>query len=591
MGHMLGSSCSFCCSECPCFEGSLPESLSVSLSGPSGTKAPGPSLLALRFTSCFGSGAAGFATAPGGVPEEDIGPISAATLTNVGGGYAKLGRVAPALTITGSGEGATFTPTLQSTNDNCGVPTWKITAVSVSGGAGYFDSEQLSVTASAGDVTVAAANLTLSTKRSQPEVTATVSGGTGADLLVTLSTSNSQEWTVGSVSVQDGGSGYSDYAEVVFQAAAGDTVNAPATAYARTNREEPTVSASVEGTGSGAILEVTLTKYSFDDLWYVSAISVTNGGSGYTDGDFVVGTTSDQAEWFLYAEASVTDGVVTGVTIYDGGAYYRDGGVIQSIELLDGGEYYRESPDSVVVNNGGKYFREDATQPPYVSTVSVSVLQGWPGRLGVGAVIAAAVNSDTSSADFGKLSSLSVTNGGSGYLGFRWVYSCDCNWVYGSSEPINHTVVAYRLPPIQEPYTTRPCTYMGGRCDDWPCIPPDPPEEPPPPPPPPPPVLGACYVRGSQFGGAGGVSCSLRTLQECIALGGSWAGPGTQCPPPPPPPEPGPTPPPDPVGACTYISRSQFGGAPIEQIVCAQKTETECFLLQGTFAGPNTQCQ
>jgi hypothetical protein len=593
MGHMLGSSCSSCCGDECCSFGTLPESVSVSLSGPAGEQEQGPNLLTLVFSSCFGSGAGGSATAPGGEPGIDGGAIFAVSLTEAGSGYAKLGRVAPTLTITGGGEGATFTPTLESTNDECGVPTWKIASVSVSGGSGYADGEGLTVTVAAGDTTVTTASLSLSTERSEPEVTATVSGGSDAELSVNLATADSQVWSVDSVSVDQGGSGYTDFTPVTFEVATGDIENAPATAYVRTNREEPTVSASVQGDGTGATLQVNLTKDLFDDFWYVSGITVTNGGSGYTDGDLVTATTSDQEDFGLYAEAVVTGGVVTGVTIYYGGAYYRDGGVIQSVDVFYGGEYYRETPDAVTVNNGGKYYREGPDEPPYVAEVSVTVRQGWPGGLGSGATFAATVDSDTSSETFGQITSIELTNGGSGYLGWQWIYSCDCDWVYAAEEPTDHVVIAHRLPPLSAPYILRPCVYAGSRCqppDIQPCDPADPPPEPPPEPPPPSPPLGACWVPGGSFGGAGGLSCSLRTQGECQAIGGTWSGPGTACPPPPDPDPPDPDPP-ESLGACTYISRSQFGGSIFEEEVCELKTAAGCANVNGVFSGAGTQCQ
>jgi hypothetical protein len=377
MGHMLGSSCNSCCTDqgpCPCLEGQLPDTVTVTLSGPQGTKEQGPPLLPLRFAACFGSGAEGFATAPGGVPEEDIGPISDATVTDGGSGYAKLGRVAPTLTITGgSGEGATFTPTLESTNDDCGVPTWKIDSVTATGGTGgYQNGDSLSVSVAEGEFEVTGASLTLNVSKSEPVVEAAVSTGTGAQLEVFLAGDETSGWIVSFVSVIDPGSGYEDQEVVVF--------------------------------------------------------TILGDGIEAQQAEAEIGTNQD--------------------------------GEIVFVSVLNVGEYYIENL-SVSVQRGGKYYAEDASISPYVASVSVSVLQGWPGNIGSGATFTATVDSDTASETFGQITSVAVTNGGSGYLGWRWIYSCDCDWIYGEEPPQDHTVVAWR---DLRSFDGDPCSYLAPRC-------------------------------------------------------------------------------------------------------------------------------
>ena len=141
IGIMLGSSCSPCCAPPPpctlCTEGELPDTVTVTFDGLT-DKTPGPDLISVGFSACFGGGASAQVTAPGGDPDTDKGPISAVTLTSGGSGYAKLGRVLPTVTASGgSGSGATLTPSLTSSNDACGIPRWSVSSVSVSGGTGY----------------------------------------------------------------------------------------------------------------------------------------------------------------------------------------------------------------------------------------------------------------------------------------------------------------------------------------------------------------------------------------------------------------------------------------------------------------------
>lgn len=380
----IGTESECCCgpNDPCCVTGQLPDTVTVTLSGPQGTKEQGPSLLSLRFAACFGSGAEGIAIAPGGDdPEEDGGPISDAPLTNGGSGYAKLGRVAPTLTITGgSGEGATFTPTLESVNDDCGVPTWRISSVTATGGAGgYQNLDSLSATAATGQFEVTAADLLLEVTKSEPVVEASVSTGTGAELAVFLVFNN----TTGGYSVH--------YVEVI----------------------QP--------------------------------------GTDYEDQEAVVFSVTGDGIEAQQAQATITtneDGEILFVTV----------------DFFATGEYYIENK-SVFVRNGGKYYAEDASISPYVASVEVSVLQGWPGSGGSGATITATVDSDTASETFGRITSLTVTSGGSNYFGWKWIYSCDCDWVYGEDPPQDHTVVAWRdLAFFPESRFGGPCVFVAPRC-------------------------------------------------------------------------------------------------------------------------------
>lgn len=304
LGFMLGSSCSACCNPCGlCETGSLPDTVTVTFNN-FHEKTVGFSSVYFQplnqFSSCFGGGAEGIVTAPVGDPETDKGPITGVLLTNPGSGYAKLGREAPTLTVSGgSGTGLAVTPTVTATNDACGIPTWSVTAVKFSGGTGYANGEALTVMAQAGDTTKAAAVLTVQTDpRSQPTLSASVSGGTGATLTPTLAANGTtpQTWGVASVSVSGTTSGYTDGAAVTFSYGANVTEQTKATAVIKTVRTTPTITASVSG-GSGASLTVTLsqspTTPSDTALWHVDAVNVANGGTGYANGDPVTFAVSD----------------------------------------------------------------------------------------------------------------------------------------------------------------------------------------------------------------------------------------------------------------------------------------------------------
>jgi hypothetical protein len=295
LGFMLGASCSPCCGQCDlCATGSLPDTVTVTFSGiPESVY-----WVDVEFTACHGSGA--FARASESSAESPY-PITAVEVLDGGSGYALKGRVAPTVTVTGSGSGATFTPTLTKANDACGVPSWKISSVAVSGGTGYTHGEQLTVQVAAGDTVAIPAVLTLQAERSQPTLSASVSGGTGATLTPTLAANGTtpQTWGVQSVSVSGTTSGYTDGASVTFSYGAGVTEQAAAVATIKTARATPTITASVSG-GSGASLTVNLsqspTTPSDTALWHVDSVTVADGGTGYADGDAVTFTVTDGAQ-------------------------------------------------------------------------------------------------------------------------------------------------------------------------------------------------------------------------------------------------------------------------------------------------------
>lgn len=182
------------------------------------------------------------------------------------------------------------------------------------------------------------------------------------------------------------------------------TVTNGGSGYAQLGRVEPTIEA-VPGMdyddGSGANLSVSLVQEQDScgrDYWRVGAVDVLDGGLGYTAGD--------------------------GVFFRRGLLDTREATAVATISVDNDG-----SITAVAVLNGGRYYRSDASQPPYVFPVSVSVSKP-SGESGSGATFEATVNADTGSPAFGRVSAVAVTNdGGSGYVsrcsGVRIVESCE----------------------------------------------------------------------------------------------------------------------------------------------------------------------
>lgn len=405
-------------------------------------RTPGPDLCPLTFSAPYGSGAAGKVTAPGGDPATDKGPISSVSLTNGGSGYAKLGRVAPTITASGgSGTGAAFTVSKTSANDANGIPSWGVTGVTWTGStSGYVDGDQITFDVASGDTVEQGAAATIRTVRTAPTVTASASGGSGATFGVTIAPNGTtpQTWSVTGVTVTNGGTGYPANGYLTFNVANGDTVEWSADAWFNSGRVAPTVSATAGGYGTGAVLSASLasaTGWDGQTYWYVDGITITNGGSGYAESDPVNVTVTDGEGYGAQAVVSSVDedGAITGIAVYWGGEYYKSNGIIQSVEFGwgGGGTYYRDAGEisSISVEAGGKYYREDASLSPYVATVTVGVSQTAPSN-GTGATLTATVNSDTASANFGKITGVTIGNGGNNYLAWQWRNTKCCGDYY-----------------------------------------------------------------------------------------------------------------------------------------------------------------
>ena len=258
--------------------------------------------------------------------------------------------------------------------------------------------------------------------REQPSMTVTLSGGTGtgAVLSATLTqfgTGSAAYWYVSAVTVTNGGAGYAGTETVVFTPEAGTTVESGAYAYIVTGRVAPTVTATAPG-GTGASLSVTLaagtSEWTGLDVWRVSAVSVTSGGTGYTDGAAVTFAVTDGVQfngayatiatgreeptviatayggtgavltptltqsgdtWSVsglaitnagtgYAEWDSIDFPTTDTTVSAGYAYVtgvNGSGEITSVTIYNGGQYYKSTGviESVAIEsyNGGEYYK------------------------------------------------------------------------------------------------------------------------------------------------------------------------------------------------------------------------------------------
>lgn len=452
--------CGRCCTTCSCPAGEkLPASVSVSFSGltKSAVKLDGP-LLSVEFQSCFGEGASASVSGTGGLPNEG-GPVTGVTLESGGSGYAVLGRAAPAsLSLSGSGGGAEFQVTLVPSTDECDRPLWSISSVKVkSGGAGYQNDEQLTVSPGDGEFQVSPAEIRIETQPQPPSLTASAdSQAEPATFSVTTQqiSSDPQRWGVGNIAVVDNAAGFFEGQALTITAGEGDTVVSHAVAYIWVKHIQPQVEADYFGSGSGATFSASLEKFTEGgrDYWRVSSAVVTSPGSGYTTGQNIFfwnssgfGNTVSTSAWAITADQQT--GAVTSIAKLSAGKFYGVDGTIDKVIVESQGSYYGRSTvvESAAVVSGGAYYKEDASLPPIVADVTATITQ-LPPSDGSGAVLSVVVNDTVGDPLFGQVTSLTLEESGNGYLIWSWnIYDCNVAALNGKTFVIRRSTPTQRL--------------------------------------------------------------------------------------------------------------------------------------------------
>jgi len=165
----------------------------------------------------------------------------------------------------------------------------------------------------------------------------------------------------------------------------------------------------------------------FKSTGEIQSVTVTSGGvyqgvnGGYSEGDSLIFTCTDGTTVHpAYAVATFDAGVMTGVQVLDGGRYYKSTGSIESVSVSNGGEYYATSGavQRVEVYEGGAYYAEEGTGEVDADEPTVTISSST----GQGATATATVGKTIGSPQFGKITGISVANGGSGYrtTGYGW---------------------------------------------------------------------------------------------------------------------------------------------------------------------------
>lgn len=170
-------------------------------------------------------------------------------------------------------------------------------------------------------------NLRLSITNAVVATTLAGLNGSGAVLTPVIG-SNGQ---VTSVNIVNGGNNYVAGALTVAGSGNGAVITYGV------NVTNPTVLTGVAGTG--AVLAVNVT------AGVITSVTILNGGSGYTAGSFTI-TGAGSSAAISY---TVTSGVITGITITNGGTGYNSNlGPINTITVVNGGTGYADQPSFTV---------------------------------------------------------------------------------------------------------------------------------------------------------------------------------------------------------------------------------------------------
>lgn len=433
----------------------LPETITVTFSDMP-DKIESRSFVGLSVTGCMGQGAAGVALSPLVNVGDPGGPLADIVLTSGGSGYARLGRVAPELTLSvtnskGYGvevQGSFSTPTKNACGCN---DLWTLTGLTITNpGQHYADFEVCEVVPLPGSFMTVGSSGRVRVQKNIPtlSVSTPYSLGTGAEFQISYETTQywspidystlENAWAISSVVVTNGGSGYGDWTPLSFDVGEENVIVYSPTCYVRTVRVEPSVQLTVPSlTGQGVSLRATFNQQTgiFNDVNWIlrgDTVVVDEAGSGYVVGDQVDALVVDGSASANFAgyvsQVSPTGGVLE-VQHTQEGSYFKDTGVLGPIAYLYGGVVYSTPGEitQIILQTYGTYYKEDPEAEPCVAEVTVGIGQTF----GVGdpnnnsASATATVDVDPTSETFGQVTEITLDNPGDNYIARYWIpYEC-----------------------------------------------------------------------------------------------------------------------------------------------------------------------
>ena len=376
----------------------------------------------------------------------EAGAITGVNVTYGGSGYAReiIHHEEPNIEVqikTKTGSGADITAVLTKVGDDPETRYWYISGLTVNdGGSGYLPSDTLSLACTDCPEGQGPTFASFVLQRDEPEITADVAGGSGADLSVNLMQETDYDgadiWRVLTVTVNDGGDGYTNGASVDFSIAKNDVEVFKAKATILNQTVEPTL--TLDG---NATAEITLASNGgTPETWRIDEVEVTDGGTGYQDGESLQALLSegdqDTSPASLTARTVLVEPTVAVSVIYTSGLgaqltatlatqtdyYGRTTWTVSEINVVDGGAGYSEWDYVIVTPTDGQgdgYFYGGLTVDEEGAITGVTVYYGGSYYKDTGVLSSVVVNSGGNYwRPTGVIAAVQVTNGG-------WYYKTD----------------------------------------------------------------------------------------------------------------------------------------------------------------------
>lgn len=235
--------------------------------------------------------------------------------------------------------------------------------------------------------------------------------GTGAAISTTLATGTGQcgnpTWGVSGVTVDDGGYGYPESTYYCTFVTSDGVTEEAADGVIQTSSRPPELAVSLAVHATTAFVVSKISDGGTPERWSVSAVTFSGDTNGFVDNEQLTILPGENGSEFAVAD-------VRARTVFDEDGH--DTGVLDYIEVLNGGSYAIPGViDSVSVTHPGKYYKEDASVPPLVADVTISIAQSPPSS-GSNASLSAVIDEDTGSTTFGQITAVNIDNGGNGYL-------------------------------------------------------------------------------------------------------------------------------------------------------------------------------
>ena len=333
---------------------------------------------------------------------------------------------------------------------------WYISGLTVNnGGSGYLPSDTISLACTDCPEGQGPEFASFVLQRKEPEITASVAGGSGAELTVTLTQETDYEnadiWRVSGVKVDNGGDGYTNGASVDFSIAKNDVEIFKAEATIRNQTVEPTL--TLDGNATATI--TLASNGGTPETWRIDEIEVTDGGTGYQDGESLQALLSegdqDTSPASLTARTVLVEPTVAVSVIYTSGIgaqltatlvpqtdyYGRTTWTVSEIDVVEGGAGYSEWDYVIITPTDGQgdgFFYGALTVDNDGAITGVTVYYGGSYYKDTGVLSSVIVNSGGNYwRPTGVIAAVEVTGGGWYYKTNGAIESASVGY-YGSGQ-------------------------------------------------------------------------------------------------------------------------------------------------------------